>query len=751
VTDAPSTLDAANFYAGLGLRVLPLCPGLKRPVEDEWGDRASTDPSTLAGWFSNGSRYGIGVTSGSKSGVLVLDIDDNGATKHGEDVLADLVAKHGPLPDTPTVHTPSGGRHLYFKYPGYIPIPTVLDPDTRWVEVRRDGHQAVAPPTVCTREAWPADIPIHLRNGGQYVWDAELHPSLVAFAELPPAWLALLPAAVEPVAGDDDFAAILAAAGFTFGRTDNKGCAHWARPGKTLREGTSVTVYPWPDHHATVWSSSVPGVKTSRPYGPDALAKALGVATEDPDEQPVEEGEAAPDKLYLTDMGNAERFINLCKGRVRFVDDWGKWIAYRAGRWSVDSNEALVTEMAKKVSLELMRMIPRGRDKDERRRLLTAGVRAQSAGALSAMVKLARGIAGVIVRHEDLDADAEILNVKNGTVDLRTGELRPHDPPDLCTKQCPVVYDPDATAPLWEQCLERWQPDAEVREYLQREIGAGACGKQTETLSVHHGLGGNGKSKFFEAAGRVTGDYSAGPHKSLLVNTRHEQHATVIATLFRIRLAVAHETGQRDSLSESQVKNLTGNDRLRARRMREDEWSFDPSHTLIMVTNVLPRIEGTDEGIWRRVRLIPWDETIPVAERDEELGAKLRAEDAGILRWIVEGSRRYLADGHLGAPEKVVARTAAFRGDQDTVARFIKEAGLVFDPNSRVASSKIIELHQDWCVDAGVAKHDIGSEWRRLTAELRNRGAKGGGRTKSVRYWTGVTIAGETEESQVKP
>ena len=192
------------------------------------------------------------------------------------------------------------------------------------------------------------------------------------------------------------------------------------------------------------------------------------------------------------------------------------------------------------------------------------------------------------MKHEELDANPYILNCANGTVDLRTGELRRHNPGDLCTKQSPVDYDPNATAPLWEKCLDRWQPDIDIREYLQRSIGAGACGLQTETLDIHHGNGGNGKSKFIGPSSAALGDYTVEPHKSLLVNSRHEQHATTVTSLFRARLAVAHETSQRDSLNEAQVKNLTGNDRLRARRMREDEWSFDPSHTLIMVTNNLP-------------------------------------------------------------------------------------------------------------------------------------------------------------------
>ena len=210
--------------------------------------------------------------------------------------------------------------------------------------------------------------------------------------------------------------------------------------------------------------------------------------------EPLEEDESenvavAPDGLRLTDAGNAQRFIKVMSGQVRYVHQWGRWIVYRQGRWILDANEALVTEKAKAVARVLMAMVPRLTD-DGRQRVFKAATRAESAGALANMVRLARGIPGVIVDHEELDADPFILNCKKGTVDLFTGQLRAHDPAELCTQQCPVAYDPSAAAPLWEKCLERWQPDPEVREYLQREAGAGACGRQTETVSIHYGYGG---------------------------------------------------------------------------------------------------------------------------------------------------------------------------------------------------------------------------------------------------------------------
>ena len=375
---------------------------------------------------------------------------------------------------------------------------------------------------------------------------------------------------------------------------------------------------------------------------PDNL-RALFVEVAAEVEVDEDAGVRAPDGHRLTDAGNAARFVELMGNAVRYVHEWQRWIVYGGGCWAVDGGDALVMERAKAVGDSLFRQVPKA-PTSTRDAVYTAAKRAESAAAIAAMVRLARGHERVLVAHEDLDADPFVLNVKNGTVDLRTGTLRPHNPEDLCTLQALVGFYPDAVAPLWHECLERWQPDPLVRDYLQREAGAGLTGVPTETLSIHFGGGGNGKSKYFGAIKSVAGPYVIEPHRSLVIASRHEQHETVIAELFRVRLAVMGETSGGADLDDASIKNLTGGDTLRARRMREDRWSFNPTHTLCMFSNYRPNIRGADEGIWRRVRLIDWAVTIPPAERDVDLAAKLAAEAEGILVWAVGGARRF--EGH---------------------------------------------------------------------------------------------------------
>lgn len=407
---------------------------------------------------------------------------------------------------------------------------------------------------------------------------------------------------------------------------------------------------------------------------------------------------ALDDGFRPTDVGNADRLVAAAAGRARFVHAWQKWIVYTDGRWAIDTGDALVTELAKLVPRVMFARAAR-LEGDARDAMWKWARRSETASAVASMIRLARGIPGVIVDHQALDADPWSLNVVNGTVDLRTGELRVHDPDDLLTMQAPTVYDPTAAAPLWERCLERWQPDPAMRAYLRRVIGSGATGHPVENCFVNIGPGGNGKGKCFGAVARVLGPYVMVPHKSLLVVQRHEQHETTIAELFRARLAIAGETDAGDRLDEAKVKNLTGGDLLEARRMREDRWKFHPSHTLVVHSNHRPRVRGSDEGIWRRLRLIPWTVTIPPAERDDQLAAKLTAEAPGILNWIVAGAVAWIAHG-LDEPAAVTRATADYRASEDRVGAFIAEC-CELDDSYQVASTALRAEYERWSAASG--------------------------------------------------
>lgn len=451
---------------------------------------------------------------------------------------------------------------------------------------------------------------------------------------------------------------------------------------------------------------------------------------------------ALADGHRATDVGNADRLAAFLDGRGRYVHAWRKWAVYSNGRWNVDAGEALITEHAKMVARTMFSTAAElaGHDRDE---LWKWAIRTEGADKIARMIRLTRGIAGVLIEHTELDQHPWLLNVVNGTIDLRTGELLPHDPGHLLSKQAPVIFDPKAEAPLWHQCLERWQPAPDVRGYLQLLIGSAAAGRHVEHLFVNFGTGANGKGKFFGAVAAVLGpDYCIVPHKSLLISQRHEQHDTVKARLFGARMAVAAETDAGDKLDEAKVKELTGGDLLEARRMHEDPWQFAPSHTMFVHTNYRPRIRGGDEGIWRRVRLIPWNVTIPQAEWDTGLADKLHAEASGILNWIVAGAQQWHEHG-FDVPDVITDATRDYRDDEDHVGRFLADCCDTGD-DLAVPAKALREVYERWCMDVGETPWNAKNVGAQLSARGLSSARTGKARTHT---WIGVDIAAKTGES----
>lgn len=458
--------------------------------------------------------------------------------------------------------------------------------------------------------------------------------------------------------------------------------------------------------------------------------------------------------LTFTDAGNSERLAHLYGDRLHFLPEWGKWIVEEGGFWSLDHEDVRVRELAKDVGRDLKYRAAEEEDTDRSKRLFKWGIRSLSSGRISAMVNLARGIGDIPLDYEELDADGWLLGVENGVVDLETGQLRPADPSDLITRRCPVRFDPDAEAPRWERAMREWFPDPELRFYVKRVAGSALVGAQKDhALIIHFGTGRNGKGAFNRAIQHVLGDYAGVIHLSLLVQQTHSEHDTVLADLFRKRLAVASETERRVKLREASVKNLTGGDRITARRMREDPWEFDPTHSIWIQTNHLPEIDGRDRGIWSRIRVVKWEAVFEGEDADPDLDAKLRREAPGILRWLVEGCLDWQAEG-LDEPEAVVRETLDYRRSEDTLARFKSDVGLAFSPELEIQAGELQDVLTGWANEEGVSppRQAVGDWLREHGCEKKQKRVTVDGRTKRPRFWIGVGIAGaghETEQTDV--
>ena len=313
-----------------------------------------------------------------------------------------------------------------------------------------------------------------------------------------------------------------------------------------------------------------------------------------------------------TELGYARRLVQVYGDRLRYVPAWRRWLIWDGHRWAHDTTGQAARWMkaiARRLTCDALAI---ENDKD-RQAALNVARRGESSAGISGALTLASTEDGIVVSPDDLDADPFLLNCPNGVIDLRTGQLLPHDPGLLLTKMTGAAYHPGAAGAAFARFLERVQPDPAMRAFLARLLGHALEGRVvSHLLPIFHGEGGNGKGTLINhAVLPALGDYADAADAGLLTARTFDAHPTGVADLCGLRLAVLHETDAGRHLAEGTVKRLTGGDRLKARRMREDFWSFDPSHTFVMLTNHKPIVTGTDEGIWRRLRLVPWDVVIP--------------------------------------------------------------------------------------------------------------------------------------------
>lgn len=404
-----------------------------------------------------------------------------------------------------------------------------------------------------------------------------------------------------------------------------------------------------------------------------------------------------------TETANARRLAQLHGDNLRWCEPWGRWLAFDGKRWAVDSHRR-VDAMAKGVVNDVWKqaaaLLP-DVDHATGRELTSFARQTASARGIAAMLTLAKSEPGVPILPDDLDRDPWALNVANGTLDLRTGQLRQHQRDDYLTKLCPVAYDPEATCHTWEAMLTKIMAgDVALIEYLQRALGYSLTGEVSEqALFLMHGAGANGKSTFLNAAMAILGGDYAMQAADGLLTIKGDSHPTEQADLHGMRFVASSEIDDGRRLAEARVKQLTGGEKIRARRMRQDHWEFSPTHKLWLATNHKPVIRGTDHGMWRRVRLIPFEVTIPKEQQDSSLPEKLAAERAGILAWMVQGCLAWQQEG-LGEPRAVADATSDYRMEMDGVGRFVEECCTKGD-TARSRASDVYRAYVAWCSNVG--------------------------------------------------
>lgn len=440
----------------------------------------------------------------------------------------------------------------------------------------------------------------------------------------------------------------------------------------------------------------------------------------------------------LTDTGNGKRLARLHAEDLRYVEEFGHWLVWDGSVWKRDTTGELYRR-AKSVPIDLMHESAADPDSARREAVAKHSTKTESEKSIRAMINLAKSEPPIPARPDDFDADPWLLNTPKGMVDLQTGEIHPHERAAMCTRSTGVGFVQGARSDLWESCLKTWLPDPEVRAFVGRVVGYSLIGSVTEhILPILYGLGANGKSVFVETIRRALGDYAAQTPAETLVGSRTTGVPNDVARLKGARFVTASETEENGRLSEGKVKSMTGGDRLIARFMRGEWFEFVPTFAVWLSTNHRPVVQGTDDGIWRRLKLIPFNVRIPEDQRDPELAAKLDRELEGVLAWAIEGALEYQQIG-LRPPAAVEAATSEYRRDQDVIGAFIADE-CNEDPNGRVSIKDLFEKFEEWCQRSG---EKSGSK-RSFGQKLEERGFSKG-RSEKARNWRGLTLKGPFE------
>ena len=402
-----------------------------------------------------------------------------------------------------------------------------------------------------------------------------------------------------------------------------------------------------------------------------------------------------PECRPFTDLGNAERFVLEHGEGVRYCAEVKKWFIWNGKLWEKDSSGEIYRR-AKKTVRGMLVEAAHIESEEVRKALVKHERRSESENRIKAMVNLAQSESGVPIRLTDFDADPMLFNVQNGTIDLRKGELRKHRREDLISKISPVTYNPSSSAPLWSSFIKRITNGSEgLGEYLARTVGYSLTGETSEhALFLLYGTGANGKSTFLEALRYVMGDYAMTADFGAFLTSKGQGIRNDIARLKGARFVTATESEAGKRMAESLVKQLTGGDQVSARFLYGEFFEFQPAFKLFLGTNHRPKIIGSDEGIWRRIRLIPFTVTIPPSERDKKLTAKLKLEAEGILNWAIAGLRDWF-DGGLKDPDEVLMATKEYRQREDAIAHFL-ESCCKLQSDARAGSEALYKQYCGW-------------------------------------------------------
>ena len=422
------------------------------------------------------------------------------------------------------------------------------------------------------------------------------------------------------------------------------------------------------------------------------------------------------------DIENGQLFAGKYLGKLLHLSHGG-WLKFDPDTGWVHASNEDPTAAAKALVVELREVVAaqiRTGDDANAKRLHSHVVRSQFTGAIKSMIEMAKSEPGMTINASKFDSDPMLLGVTNGVINLSTGELLPTTPGLLVSKRCGVAYDPLVDCPRLKAALIMWQPDPEMRAFLQRYFGLCLSGLLEQKLGFLYGLGANGKSVLIDLLVWLLGDYSLVIDSSMLMKQRFKDGKSPrpdLVALKGVRFAVGSELSDGQAFDEGEVKKLTGGDPITGRSPYSVEAvTFMPTHKLCLAGNHRPIITDTTHSMWRRQMLIGFDQVIHHDQQDKMLPSKLKQEGSGILNWLLSGLRDYMRDG-LQVPKSVEAAVASYQTESDTLGIFIEDHYKP-DPKSKTEKAECYRLYSIWAFSNG--HHPLSSS--ALTKRLAERG-----------------------------
>ncbi|GHU95274.1 hypothetical protein FACS189479_08720 [Spirochaetia bacterium] len=444
-------------------------------------------------------------------------------------------------------------------------------------------------------------------------------------------------------------------------------------------------------------------------------------------------------KIQFTDTTNAEKLKEIYGRDIRYNAAWKKWIVWDGKRWQIDDG-ALIHEKGLEMVRGMYNEQLKTSDYRERMDIEKYAMLSESVRRREAFIKAATWIRELNISSEELDTNPWLFNVRNGMIDLETGEFREHRQEDMITKIANVEYDPAADCPAWKQFVrEIMNFNGDLITFLQTVAGLGITGDVSEqSMFILFGSGANGKSTFLNTIMYLLGDYGITTTTDTFMKRNNEQITNDIARLRGARFVTTTEIDQGKRLSEPLIKQITGNDKVTARFLYGEYFSYMPTYKIFMGTNHKPIIKGTDFGIWRRIKLIPFTTRIEADKQDKHLEEKLRLEAPGILNWLLEGTYRWRKEG-LKVPQVIISATNDYQGEMDVIGNFLKEC-CIQSPGVSIRIRELFKAYQEWCEQ----NNERAVSERLLSMRLKEMGFNRI-RSAEARYWSGIMLKARTE------